>query len=51
MIQRVCRTPRWNENDSQGDRVDVECPLDGAQYTVGFDLPDMPAGGHPCDAL
>lgn len=43
MLQHVYDTLGWNSAEFRGYRLDVEYPIYGAQYRMGFKLPEKPA--------
>jgi hypothetical protein len=45
MIEHVCAKLGWNPEDFRGYRLEVQYPILGAQYSIGFDLPEKEGSG------
>jgi hypothetical protein len=44
LLESVCATLGWNPEDFRGYRLDLRFPVYGAQYLVGFEMPEDPVG-------
>jgi hypothetical protein len=44
MLEHVCAKLGWNPANFRGYRLDVQYPVYGAQYMLGFKLPEAPEG-------
>lgn len=42
MLEYVCRKRGWDAGAFRGYRLDVQYPVYGAQYSMGFELPESP---------
>ncbi len=45
MLEHVCATLRWDPREFRVYRLEVDYPLYGSQFLIGFTLPDAPAAG------
>ena len=45
LLEHVYSTLGWKPDDFRGYRLDVMFPVYGAQYLVGFEMPELPTGG------
>ena len=44
MLECVCAKLRWDPADFRAYRLDVQYPVYGAEYLVGFKMPEAPSG-------